>query len=86
MKKTEFAEEEIAFVLCQAQTGTRIEEVCRKFGVSQAAFNNWKKNYGGLGASELRRLKQLEAENGRLKRLATHRSIYPKAIQTQQNH
>jgi len=69
MKKSKHTEEQIAFALRQAQTGTRAEEICRKFGVSQATFYNWKKKYGGLDMSELRRLKQLEAESSRLKRL-----------------
>ncbi|SHJ55429.1 putative transposase [Halodesulfovibrio aestuarii] len=62
MKKTKFTAEQIAFALRQAETGTRVKEVCRKMGVSEATFYNWKKKYGGLGVSELRRLKQLEEE------------------------
>jgi putative transposase len=81
MENTEFTEEQIAFVLRQAQTGTRVEEVCRKFGVSQAAFYNWRKNYGGLGASELRRLKQLEADNSRLKGLVADLSLDKEMLQ-----
>jgi hypothetical protein len=48
MKKSKYTEEQIAFALRQAQTGTRVEEICRKFGISQATFYNWKKKYGGL--------------------------------------
>ena len=66
MRKSKHTEEQIAFALRQAQTGTRVEQICRKSGVSQATFYNWKKKYGDLGVSELRRLKQLEAENARL--------------------
>ena len=65
MRKSKHTEEQIAFALRQAQTGTRVEQICRKSGVSQATFYNWKKKYGDLGVSELRRLKQLEAENAR---------------------
>jgi len=57
MKRSQFTEAQTAFVLAQAETGTRIEELCRKMGVYQAAFFNWKKKYGGLGVSELRRLR-----------------------------
>lgn len=53
----------------QAELGTAVPEVCRKMGVSEATFYNWKKKFGGLGPSELRRLRQLEEECNRLKRL-----------------
>ena len=57
MKKTRFTEEQISFALRQAETGTSVAEVCRKMGISEATFHNCKKKYGGLGVSELRRLK-----------------------------
>ncbi|WP_419721118.1 transposase [Pectobacterium carotovorum] len=60
MKKTCYTEEQIAFALKQAETGTRVEEVCRKMGISEAIFYNWKKKFGGMGVTELRRLRQLE--------------------------
>ena len=69
MKKSKFTEQQIAFALKQADTGTRVDEVCRKMGVSEATFYNWKKKYGGLGVHELRRLRQLEDENNRLKQI-----------------
>jgi putative transposase len=69
VKKSKFTEEQIAFALKQAEVGTPVEEVCRKMGISDATFYNWRKKYGGLGPSELRRLKQLEEENAKLKRL-----------------
>ena len=59
MKKTKFTEQQITFALRQAETGTRVAEVCRKLGISDATFYNWKKKYGGLGVSELRRLRCL---------------------------
>ncbi len=65
MKKSKFTEEQIAFALKQAETGTRVQEVYRKMGISEATFYNWNKKYGGQGVSELRRLKQLEEENCR---------------------
>ena len=69
MKTTKFTEEQIAFALRQSETGTKVAEVCRKMDISEATFYNWKKKYGGLGVSELRRLKQLEEENRQLKKL-----------------
>ena len=59
MKKTKFTEEQIAFALRQAETGTRVAEVCRKLGISDATFYNWRKKYGGLGVPELRRFHQI---------------------------
>ena len=69
MKKSRFTEQQIAFALQQAETGTSVEEVCRKLGISQATFFRWKKVYGGLMPSEVRKLKHLEEENGRLRKL-----------------
>lgn len=67
--KKRYSEEQIAFALRQAETGTPIPEVLRKMGISEATFYNWKKKYAGLGVTELRRLKQLEEENRQLKKL-----------------
>lgn len=66
MKRTKFTDEQIAFALRQAETGTRIGEICRKLGISEATFYNWKKKFGGMSISEVWRLKQLEDENRRL--------------------
>ncbi len=81
MKKTKFTEEQIAFVLRQAETGTRVAEVCRKLGISDATFYNWRKKYGGLGVPELRRLKQLEEENRKLKQLVADLSLDKQMLQ-----
>lgn len=75
VKKSRFTEEQIAFALKQAEVGTPVEEVCRKMGISDATFYNWRKKYGGLGPSELKRLKQLEEENCKLKRLVADLSL-----------
>lgn len=75
MKVSKFTEAQIAFALKQAELGTKVEEVCRKLGISEATFYNWKKKYGGLGPSELRRLRQLEEENNRLKRMVADLSL-----------
>ena len=81
MKKSKFTEEQIAFALRQAESGTTVAEVCRKMGISEATFYNWKKKYGGLGVSELRRLKQLEEENARLKRMLADLSLDKQMLQ-----
>lgn len=81
MKKTRYTEEQIAFALKQAETGTRVEEVCRKMGISEAIFYNWKKKFGGMGVTELRRLRQLEEENQRLKRLVADLSLDKEMLQ-----
>jgi putative transposase len=75
MKKSKFSEEQIAFALKQAEGGTSVDEVCRKMGISQATFYAWKKKFGGLGVSELRRLRQLEEENRKLKQLVADLSL-----------
>ena len=59
MKKSKFTEEQIVFALRQAESGTRVAEVCRKMGIAEQNFFRWKKKYGGLGVSELRRPRQL---------------------------
>lgn len=69
MKKSKFTEAQIAFVLKQADEGTAVAEVCRKAGISEATFYNWRKRYGGMMPSEVRKLRQIEEENAKLKRL-----------------
>lgn len=69
MKKSRFSEEQIVFALKQAENGITIDEICRKLGVVPATFYSWKKKFGGLMPSEVRRLRQLEEENRRLKQL-----------------
>lgn len=81
MKKSKYTDEQIAFALKQADTGTRVEEICRKMGISQATFYNWKKKFGGLGLTEMRRLKQLEDENRRLKGLVADLSLDKEMLQ-----
>ena len=81
MKKSKFTEEQIAYALRQAETGTKVSEVCRKMGVAEATFYNWKKKYGGLGVSEFRRLKQLEEENRQLKKLVADLSLDKQMLQ-----
>ncbi len=75
MKKSRFTEGQIAFALKQAETGTLGAEVLRRMGISEQTFYRWKKLYGGLGTGELRRLKQLEDENRKLKQLVADLSL-----------
>jgi putative transposase len=75
MKKSKFTDAQIAFVLRQAEEGTAIGEVCRKAGISEATFYKWRKRYGGLMPSDMRRLKQLEEENGKLRKLVADLSL-----------
>jgi putative transposase len=67
--KKRFTEEQISFALRQAEGGTPVTEVCRKMGISEQSFYRWKRKYEGMGVAELRRLRQLEEENRKLKKL-----------------
>jgi putative transposase len=69
MKAKRFTEEQIIGVLKEAEAGAKTKELCRKHGLSEATFYNWKAKYAGMTISEARRLKELEAENSKLKRL-----------------
>ena len=69
MKKARFSEEQITYALKQAESGKPVGEVCRQLGVSEQSFYRWKKKYEGMGVAELRRLRQLEEENRKLKRI-----------------
>ena len=75
MKKSKFSEEQIAYVLRQVEAGSPVADVCRQVGVSEATFYIWKKKYAHLGLNELRQIRQLEDENGRLKRLVADLSL-----------
>ena len=75
MKKSNFTESQIVFISKQAEDGTAIGEVCRKAGISDATFYNWRKKYAGLMPSEMRRLRQLEEENLKLKRIVADLSL-----------
>jgi putative transposase len=75
MRKSRFTEEQIAHALRQAETGTPVTEVCRAMGVTEQTYYRWKKQYGGLGVNEIRRLRLLEEENRRLKQLVADLSL-----------
>jgi putative transposase len=74
-RATRLREEQIAFALRQAETGTPVGEVIRKMGISTQTFYRWKKQYGQMGVDEIRRLKQLEEENRKLKQLVADLSL-----------
>ena len=74
-------ESQIAFVLKQGDEGTPVAEICRKAGISQATYFNWKKKFGGLLPSEVKRLRQLEEENNRLKRIVADLSLDKEMLQ-----
>ena len=75
MKKSQYTEEQIAFALKQAEQGTTVAEVCRKLGVAEQTFYRWKKKYDGMLPSDMKRLKQLEEENAKLKKLVADLSL-----------
>lgn len=75
MKKTKFSDERIAYILRQAEAGTSAVEVCRQNGISEQTFYRWKKKYAGMGVGEVRRLRQLEEENNKLKQLVADLSL-----------
>ncbi len=75
MKKSKFSEDQIAFALKQAELGATVDEVCRKMGISGATFYLWRKKYQNLGPSEVRRLRQLEEENRKLKQIVADLSL-----------
>jgi len=74
-KKSRLTDEQIAFALRQAEGGASIREVCRKLGVSEQTFFPWKRKFAGMGVAEVRRLKQLEEENRKLKSLVADLSL-----------
>ena len=75
MKRKRFSEEQIAFALRQAETGTAVKEIIRKLGITEQTFYRWKKKYAGMGVAEVRKLKSLEEENRRLKQLVADLSL-----------
>jgi len=69
MKKTRYTEEQIVSILKQAEAGVPVKDLCRKHGFSDATFYNWRSRYGGMEVSDVRKLRELEAENAKLKKL-----------------
>lgn len=81
MKASKFSDAQKAFILKQVEEGMAVGDACRKAGISQATFYAWKKKYAGLLPSEMRRLKQLEDENARLKKLVADLSLDREMLQ-----
>jgi len=80
MKGRRFSEEQIIGVLKEAEAGAKTKDLCRKHGISEATFYNWKAKYGGMTVSEARRLRELEAENARLKKLLAEAELDKAAL------
>ena len=81
MKKSRFSEEQIAYALRLGESGTPVVDVCRQIGVSEATYYTWKKKYADLGMTELRRLRMLEEENSRLKRIVADLTLDKQILQ-----
>jgi len=75
MKRSKFTDEQIAFALKQHELGVPINEICRRLGVSEQSFYRWKSKYGGMLPSDIKRLKQLEEENRKLKQIVADLSL-----------
>ena len=80
MKRARFSEEQIIEVLKEAEAGTKVAELCRRHGISDATFYTWRSRYGGLEVSEMRRLRQLEEENRRLKAIVADQALDLRAL------
>ena len=80
MKKSQFTESQILAVLKEGESGKPVAQIMRKHGISQATYYNWKSKYGGASAAELKRLKELEAENAKLKRIYADLALENAAI------
>lgn len=80
MKKTRFTEPQIIAILKKQEAGIKVSDICRENGISDATFYNWKAKYGGMDLNELKRVKQLEQENARLKRMYADLSLVHEAL------
>jgi putative transposase len=81
MRKSKFTEEQIARALKEAETGMSVVDICRKLGISEQTFYVWRKKYGAMGVAEVRRTKQLEDENRRLKQLVADLTLDKQMLQ-----
>ena len=81
MKKSRFSEEKIVKILQEAESGVSVSDLCRKHGMSDAAFYTWRQKYGGLTVTDLKRLKSLEEENRKLKKIVADQALKIDAIE-----
>ena len=75
MKKSKFTESQIIGILKEQEQGVKVSELCRQHGISEPTFYNWKSKYGGMNVDELKRLRELEQENARLKKIVANQSL-----------
>ena len=80
MKKSRFSETQIVSILKEADAGLKVEEICRKYEISNATYYNWKSKYGGMKASDVKRLKELQEENNKLKKMFADLSLENAAL------
>ena len=80
MKKTRFTENQIIAILKEGEAGVQVKEICRKHGISDATYYNWKSKYGGMGASDLMRIKEMEQELSQLKRMYADVALENRAL------
>ena len=81
MRKTRFTESQIVRILKEVESGRSVKDICREYGMSEATYYNWKAKYGGMEASDIKRLKELEKENHRLKQMYAELSLDHRVLQ-----
>ena len=82
MKKSRYTESQIMSILKEAESGVSVADLCRKHGMSDATFYNWRSKYGGMDASMMKRMKELEAENARLKKMYAESQMDAEILRT----
>ena len=80
MKKSRFSEQQIINILKQADAGLKVQDICRQHGISDATYYKWKSKYGGMDASDIKRLREVEAENSKLKRMFADLALENRAL------
>lgn len=80
MKKTRFTENQIIAILKEGEGGVKVQDICRKHGISDATYYNWKSKYGGMSASDLKRMKEMESELSQLKRMYADMALENQAL------